>query len=61
VIEWQVKEFGQEATKVDLFVLNINLTRRFQPVQDISEAITNVARHSKATNLLVEINEQSKT
>jgi signal transduction histidine kinase len=64
-IEWQVKEFRtRTGIKIDLFVPgdNINLT----PVESsalfriFQEAITNVARHSKATNLLVEIRENNR-
>jgi len=64
-IEWQVKEFRtRTGIKVDLFVPgdNINLTSVVSSAlfRIFQEAITNVARHSKATNLLVEINENNR-
>ncbi len=64
-IEWQVKEFRtRTGIKVDLFVPGDNI--KLNPAESsalfriFQEAITNVARHSKATDLLVEINENNR-
>jgi signal transduction histidine kinase len=64
-VEWQVKEFqARTGIKVDLFVPedNIDLTPVVSSAlfRIFQEAITNVSRHSKATNLLVEINENNR-
>jgi signal transduction histidine kinase len=64
-IEWQVKEFqARTGIKVDLLVPgeNINLTPVVSSAlfRIFQEAITNVARHSKAANLVVEINENNR-
>lgn len=63
-IEWQVKEFRtRTGINVDLFVPgeNISLTPVVSSAlfRIFQEAITNVSRHSKATNLLVEINQKN--